>query len=245
MSGDLFEESKNNKKCYGPCYKSNNVFIHPIIFGRVINRTDKYNVCPTERYVENDITKIYDYCEKADNLEKIDINLLRATRFSTASKIDKKVFLKNYYGITSFEDACDALGPNQSFGYYTKKRIIENSFKVYGYNIDILNDNLINFFIDSVKKEYIYKIYIAISKYLYYNKNSIIIKKDKSNKVDIKADLKQNYILDKIITKQMMYKVLNKYITDNKSNWKDIVVHNDQIQIAIQKYIINKIKNTI
>ena len=123
-------------------------------------------------------------------------------------------------------------------------RIIDCAWKIYGSNVDVLNDQLIDFYIMVIKKDWIKYIYPIISKYIYVDENNIYFKKNSDDENSNQIE-KINFFFKKIINKQFIYKFLYSYIEMNKSNWDDIKSHSKLMLEYLIDYIISKIKLTI
>lgn len=187
--------SANENKCIGPCVEKNTLMIHPSIpdYFVVLDR----NECPVYG------TSIDTINEPCRNPEK-NINPLENLR--TLIDDSPKNILKNYYQITTVHECYNFLKLKNPL--YTKMRILECFWKVYGRDINIVNDIVVHTYIDICKQIWIREIYkklkpnIRVSENkIYYDANSKI-KNSKNNK-KYKIE-KINYIFKKIITEDWM-----------------------------------------
>lgn len=233
----------NGQQCIGPCYPAGTRVLHPIT---LIDQSVKDRpFCPTMVWKDekNNVDKWVDVCLVADDMESnTPDDIILDYTFPTIGFTCEN-FLRSYYGIFSFESAVDWLSNNKS-PFYTHMRIINCAWKIYGANTDVINDQLIDFYSNVIKKEWIRYIYPHVAKYIYVDNKNIYIKENTDDINENKVE-KINYFNKKFNTKQIIYKVLNSYIEDNKSIWDDIQDHNDNIKYYYIEYIINKIKNTI
>lgn len=244
-----FPISINNQQCVGPCYSSNKVILHPITLNYL---TSKEPFCPTLRwYDEKDHQyKNADACLiPSDNSEmdqeQLDINLVVPTFYFNC-----EYFLKAYYDIYSFENATEWITNNSSDPIQTLLRIINCSWRVFGPDIDLMNDQLINFYLMVIKKVWIKDIYPKISKYIYVDeKNKNIYLKENNTKEDHGDKTNQiekiNFFNKKFNSNQIIFNVLKSYVEENKQNWNDIINHNKNIKEHYKKYITSKIKTTL
>lgn len=235
----------NGQQCIGPCYPTGTEIVHPIILESVSVKDRPF--CPTNVWVDkrDGRDKWVDICIKEDNVEKLSGDeLLLEYAFPTIGFTCEN-FLKSYYGIFSFESAIEWINNNKN-PFYTNMRIINCAWKIYGNSTDIINDQLIEFYVNAIKKEWIKYIYPKIATYIYVDqKNKNIFIKENNDNVNENKIEKINYFNKKINTDQNMYKVLMIYVNDNMSKWDNIIDHNENIKSYYVDYIINKFKSTI
>lgn len=238
-----FPISINNKQCIGPCYEPDTIIIHPITLNYITNKQHPF--CPTILWF-NDETKKYedgDQCLVSSKLSSIDKEQIELSYAVPTIYFNCEYFLKAYYDIYSFESAIDWISSNKN-PLYTQLRVIDCAWKVFGSNADIINDQLMDFYITIIKKEWIKNLYPQIASFIYVNGNNISLKQHTDDIQEHQIE-RINYFFKKILTKQMIYKILQSYIEENKSSWKDIQSHNIEIEKFFANYIVNKIKNTI
>lgn len=243
-----FPKSITGRQCIGPCYESNKYIMHPINLTYVTDKEKPF--CPThewrnEKTGKNEIIDICLIPSKADDINKqqIELNFIVPTfEFSC------EYFLKTFYNIYSFESALDWISTNINNPIYSLLRIINCAWKIYGSTVDIINEQLIEFYINVIKKEWIKDIYPIISKYLSTENKRIYMKRPNKNDINnknINQIEKINFIMKKFITNQAIYKVLHNYIESNKDDWDNIKSHNEMIEEYLIKYIVEKIESTI
>lgn len=233
--------SVNNIKCIGPCYPKGTTITHPITLQLITNHTISF--CPTDAWYDekNKRTRFEAECYLTDKYEQ------HSPEFSITDptfQFNCDQFLKLYYDIYTFEDASDWVSTNTYYPILSLLRIIDCAWSVYGYSITIISEQLIDFYIMVIKKKWINDIYPKISKYLFTSTNKISFKENTGDSEKHKIE-KINFFMQKIITRQFIYKILQSYIDIHKSNWDDIGSHNKTIKDYLIKNIINKIKITI
>lgn len=242
-----FPISINNKHCIGPCYPSGTYIMHPLTLEYITDSKNPF--CPTERWFnekENRYQRI-DSCLIASKQEDIDKMQVELSFIIPTFYFDCEHFLKVYYEIYSFEGANDWVIQNIKDPIFSNLRIMDCAWKIYGSNLNIISDQLIDFYIYVIKKEWIKDIYPIVSKYIYIDENNnIYLQKDENNNdPNDKQVEKINFLIKKFISKQLIYNVLYDYIETNKSDWNSIKNHNRLIEDYLIKYILNKIHKTI
>jgi hypothetical protein len=234
--------SINNKQCIGPCYEPGTYIIHPITLSYLTHKNKPF--CPTMHWFDekNKTSMNADICIIPSSKEDIDRHQIELSFIVPTFSFNCDYFLKTYYDIFSFESALDWISNNQS-PLYTQLRIIDCSWKVYGSNVDILNDQLIDLYIYIIKKEWIKNIYPVVEKYIYVDQDKIYFSKNSST--DEYHVEKINFLIKKITTKQFIYKFLNEYINEYKSVWSDIESHNKTMLNFLINFVVRKIEATI
>ena len=244
-SNSKFPISVNNKQCIGPCYEPGTIIIHPITLNYLTNKQRPF--CPTILWY-NEESKLYedgDQCLVASKLSTLDKENIELSYIVPTIYFNCEYFLKVYYDIYSFESAIDWI-TNIKSPMYTQLRVMDCAWKIYGSNADIINDQLIDFYIMIIKKDWIKNIYPRIAHYISIddNANNILLKEHNDDIQQYQIE-RINYFVKKILTKQLVYRVLQSYIEENKSQWKDIQSHNINIEKHFIDHIVNKIKSTL
>lgn len=239
-----FHTGINNQQCIGPCYPAGEYITHPVNLNTVHLEEHK-PFCPTMPWKknENDLLKFVDECLVPDNMNKYTKEEIVLNYVAPTIGYSYKTFLKTFYNIVSFEEAVDYISNNKS-PLYTQLRIMNAAWKSYGINADIINDQLLEFYVNLVKKQWIKYIYSHIAKFIYVDKNQIYIKENNAPINENKIE-KINYFNKKFNNTQIMYSVLSSYLKENKSMWDDIIDYNDNIKKYYVKYVLDKIKNTM
>lgn len=247
-----YPTSINNKQCIGPCYEPGTYIIHPITLSYLTHKEKPF--CPTMHWFDekNKASMNADICVIPSSKEDIDRHQIELSFIVPTFSFNCDYFLKTYYDIYSFESALDWISNNPS-PLYTQLRIIDCSWKVYGSNVDILNDQLIELYIHIIKKEWIKSIYPVVAKYIYVDQDKIYFSKN-NNTNEYQANEYQtneyqvekiNFLIKKITTKQFIYKFLNGYINEYKSVWSDIESHNKTMLNFLITFVVNKIETAL
>ena len=231
----------HGRQCIGPCYPAKKRTLHPITLQNTTNEDRPF--CHTMEWYDktDNENKWIDTCLIPD--KDFEYSQMNIDYVMPSLGINSEYFLKSYYDVYSFEGAIDIL-TNTKMPYFTQLRLLNCAWKVYGINADVINDQLINFYMNLIKKEWIKDIYPYISKYIYVNNKEIYLKENDDD-IQLNQVEKINYFNKKFNNPQMIYKMISSYINENKSNWNDIIDHNKNIESYFFDYIINKIKYTI
>jgi len=237
-----FPISINNNQCIGPCYEPNTYILHPISLKHITHIERPF--CPTQSWIDNNGNmQEIDTCLVATDKLEIDQNQINMSFVIPTFYFNCEVFLKTYYDIYSFDDALDWITHNKA-PLYTNLRIINCAWKVYGLSIDIINDNLIDFYINLIKKEWIKNIYPFIAHYITIdNKNIYFMNNDQD--IEKNSVEKINFIIKKFNNKEIIYKVIQSYIDKFSSDWSKIDNHNINIENHLINFLENKIIKTI
>ncbi|CAH6421431.1 Hypothetical protein KVN_LOCUS262 [uncultured virus] len=247
--GKKYPKSKHNRQCLGDCFLPGTWIIHPITLDYVTDPDHAF--CAVNEWETNDantgkLTKYFiDQCyiptnEKDTSSAQIAMNIL-------IPQIDFSCdqFLKIYYNIHSLEDTLNWIEVNQEAPLLTKLRIFDCSWELFGKNLDIIDDRIINFYIDVIKKKWIKKIYPILKNYIFIDENKeIFLSKNYNSSDEFKIE-KINYFIKKFINKNNLYKFFVTYIENNRKNWQKIISHNKNIQNQFINYIKNKIEETL
>lgn len=248
-----YPKSDKGYQCLGPCYDKYVTSVHPITFDVI---TSKNPYCPVAGYQsfypsENKFKITYqDKCNDDNNTtmstnDEIYNNLLPYMDFNI------KDFLSMFYEINTFEDGINWISNNSELNIKTKNRIFECILNVFGKNIDIVDNRIVDIVIDIVKSNInnnMTHFYKSIKKYIYIDvkKNTVEIKKnivDDTNKETEKDNIiKTNFVIKTFINQDIMQKFLFKYFKIKKNEWDDIYEHIDDINNEFEHYIINLIK---
>lgn len=238
-----FSIGLNGQQCIGPCYPADSKIIHPITLEMKSIQDEPF--CPTMGWFDkrDNREKWTDACLIADQKKDIDYGKVDISYVLPILGINCEIFLKLYYDVYSFEGAMDTI-TNNRMPFNTQLRLINCAWKVYGSNIDIINDQLINFYINIIKKEWIKDIYPYVSTYIYADDKNIYLKENNDD-IQFNQIEKINFFNKKFNNQQFIYKTISSYISTNKSNWDKIIDHNKNIKNYYIDYVINKMENTI
>ena len=245
-----YPKSKNNFQCVGPCYQPETLIVHPLSLEYV---TDKYNAfCPVKEwdYIDEDgkkITRTTDICyhptESKDlSGKEFEINILTPN-----IDFNDEHFLKIFYNIRSFEDAINWIDNKKYSPLLTRLRIINCAWNAYGKDVNIIDHRVVDFYIEVIKKKWINDIYKKINKYIHIRDNKVLLGNPRENKLSQKDEIvvRMNFLIDRFINNDEIYKFLIRYLKHRKENWDEIIDHSINIKNDLIKYIENKINLTI
>jgi hypothetical protein len=249
MNNDDYPKSSKGFKCLGPCYKPNTWVLHPIILKLWTNKESPF--CPTKRWIDRNPSSqkedvmYFDKCFKStyDNEDRsIQMNIV-FPKFGFGCE----EFLKMYYNIYSFENGIDWLENNYHTSYYTKIRILECMWAIFGNNKEIINERLMLLYRELIKKYWTNELYNKFKKYVIIDNNEkIYFGKDNMKKIlnnDNKKIATVNFLIKKLLTNNNIYKVLNAHIEEYSQNWNNISSHVEHIQHSFFEHLENIIIN--
>lgn len=229
----------NGKQCIGPCYKPGTYIVHPITLDYVTSRNVPFCPVPDYEYVDPEtgqksirrIEQCYVPTESSDQSSReIEMNILLPNMDFSCER-----FLKIYYDIYSFESTLKWLNNNQNVPYNTKNRIMECSWNVFGNKLDYIDDQLIDFYIFTIKKYWIKSIYKKIYDLIYVNANTNTVYLNKNNQNAEQFHIEKiNFFIENYVNKNNMYQFLQSYIDINRDEWVKIKNH----QNNLKKYFI-------
>lgn len=246
-----YPRSKNNFQCLGPCYYAGTQIVHPITLEIVTNTG--FPFCAVNKWMYEDpktgkqTEQIVDVCynpthKTSDELSSAEINMLLPY-----VEFDIEQFLKIFYKIYSFEDGITWIESNKSKPILSRIRILRCILKIYGKDVEIIDNRIVDFFIDIVKLTYVKQLYNNLSKYVKHEKGEFYLTERNNNEIENKdiETLKLNYILKTFINSDEIHKFLMRYIRNRKTNWYDIDDHINNALSDLLIYIDNKIKLTL
>lgn len=231
--------SVHNKQCIGPCYPPKTKIIHPVTMSMSYHNTK--NLCPTTEWItDNNDIEYYDEC-LVPNIK--DLGVADRAFYFPDIPFNPKFFLTVYYEIAGFDGIIKFLNTDELIN--TKKRIMECGWKIYGNTEMAITDDIINFYLELIKKDWIYEFMNKLSKYIQIEGDKIFIAKSTNDDHSIE---KTNFLMKKIITKQSIFKILNQYIDSLKEvDQHDLekIVHHDKIKKMFLSTFEEKIKQSI
>ena len=243
-----FPKSKLGFQCIGPCYEANTIISHPNILEKI---TSNLPFCPTEGYklvdrkTGEEEVRYYDECyAPIKNTDEIKQDWAIPELYFSCSH-----FLNFYYNINSFDKALDWIVDNTDKPIITRSRIMNCAWKSHYNEIKIIDDRLVLFYVEIIKKFWIKDIFPYVSKYIKIDGDNIKM----SEKINVTSgDEKQynvekiNYFLKKFVNQNTIYNFLDDYIGDKTKIQEDIEkykFYDDIIKNSFKNYIISKIKN--
>lgn len=251
--------SQHNRQCLGPCYEKGTWIVHPVTLKYIVDFNNHF--CPTNEWEyldpdtgEHDI-KYTDACYIPTNNKDISQKEIEMNALLPEIEFDCLKFLKIYYDLHSFEDILNWITLNKQIPILTKLRIMECAWESFGKDLDFIDDRLVDFYEEIIKKRWIKKIYNRIKKYIFVDRNEkIYLKKEEKypniiktyiDKKDRYKTEKINFIIKTFVTKNNIYKFLSSYIEKYKHKWNDIRSHSSNLKEYFIEYIINKIHEII
>lgn len=240
MNSKKFPKSQSGLQCITPCYPANTWTINPI----------------TLRYHKSDLPYChvnYKINESNGKVEEIDkcFNPLSEEEYKNLDidyvipsfNFDCSQFLFLFNNIKSLSDGMMYLEKKKYTSVNTRQRIVNCLFKIYGKEIDASSTIIIDFFVEYAKKKWINGIYQSINKYIYTDGQSVYFVNGTNNKLapdDYKIE-RMNYIIDKFVTYDEMYKFIFRYIKYRYNDWENIDNFMEDIKITYFEYIKEKI----
>lgn len=251
LTTDTFDKkypiSKNNKQCLTPCYEPGTYAIHPVTLQYIIDKDNPFcAIHPYEKQMPSGEIGVYAHDEcyvptaKEDIARKqIEMDILLPIIDLSCSR-----FLKLYYDANSFEDIFIWFDKNPYAPSATQMRLVECGWKVYGNNVNVVSDSMVEFYIDIIKKNWIKYIYPIIKSYIHIDGDHIYFDKSTNNNEKNKI-MKINFFIKKFVTKNNIYKFLTTYIEHFSSKWNDIESQNQNLKDFFIEYTIAKIKASL
>jgi hypothetical protein len=234
----------NNQTCLGSCLPGDKISIHPVYIVPVQDQNYK-PYCATLEWTDEKKNNnfMHDICKTENIISKINKKDHMLSFAIPSFGISYKDFLQKYYDLYSFESVSEWLHIENN-RIYTKLRVLNCAWILFGTDKNIINDQIIKFYMDLVKKRWIKEIYPYIYNDIHVNKSNISFKKNKDAYGDHKVE-KINFFLDKFNDRSTLYNLLQSYINTNKSRWANIEDHNDELKKYYIDYVSNKIKITL
>lgn len=241
-----FPISSHGHQCVGPCYPKNTVIIHPVTL-QLLTYDDAFCPISLQEYNGKEYKNALDTCFNPIDIKNISNENIQESIINPTIDFNCKYFLSIYNNIFTYDDFIVWLTKNKKESILTQKRIVECVLNIYGKDIIIINDQLINFFVEIIKKLWIDYIYSEINKYIKVIHKKIIIVHPSKNKLSLKDFIveRKNYILDNLLNKNEVEKFLIKYLSLNKSNWDKITDHLKKIEDDLVIYLKNKLEISI
>lgn len=246
-----YPKSKNNLQCIGPCYQAGTTIVHPLTLEYV---TDKYNpFCPVKEweYIDTEtnkkIIRTTDICYHPTESKDLSGKEFEMNILTPSIDFNDEQFLKIFYNIHSFEDAINWIDNKKYSPILTRLRIIDCAWNAYGKNVNIIDHRVVDFYIEVTKKKWIQDIYKHLNKYIHISDGKVMLGNPKENKLSPKDEVivRTNFLIDRFINSDQMYKFLIRYLKYRKDEWDNIISHSINIKNDLIKYIENKINLTI
>ncbi|ARF09238.1 hypothetical protein Catovirus_2_187 [Catovirus CTV1] len=239
-----FPKSQSGLQCLSPCYPADLSTIHPITLRYYKSDFPYCHVTykiGEDQNVIDDIDKCYNPISM-DEYKKMSVDIL-----IPLIDFNCKHFLIIFNNIKTLEDGMEYLEKKKYTSVVTRSRVVNCILKVYGDSMEIIDQRLVDFFIELAKKKWIMSIYNALHIYVYSNESIIKFINPKDNMStynDYKIE-RINYLISKFINFDEMYKFLNKYFNHRKEKWNDIENFIENIKSDFIIYIENKINHSL
>lgn len=227
------------RQCIGPCYYANTVASHPISLEEITANT---NFCPTDKFLYKKDGKVLigkiDECEfptARKSSEDVDLNFIIPT-----ITFDSEYFIKIYYKLNSLEETINWLDENKIIPFKTRERVFNNSMVVYGNELYILDNRLLNF-LNEIMLYNIKTLYKSLQKYIQIENNMVNIIYPNENQERTKEQMKiiMAYIKEKLLGINNIQQFMLKFTRNNKNkmnqqNMSDVLI-TDMISHIIKK----------
>ena len=247
---DKYPKSKNNFRCIGPCYNPGTSIVHPLTLEYV---TDKYYpFCPVKEweYIDKETgvktNRTTDVCYRPTESKDLSGKEFEMNILTPSIDFNEEQFLKIFYNIHSFEDAVNWIDNKKYSPILTRLRIMNCAWVAYGSTVNIVDQRVSDFYVELVKKKWIRNLYRKLNKYVHISNGKIFLGNPNANNLSPNDDvvLRTNYLIDKFINSDEMYKFLVRYLKHNSG--KNFTADtSNSIKEDLIKYIENKINLTI
>lgn len=231
-----YQISSNGRKCVGPCARSHTEILHPLTLEYVTNDT---NFCPVDKFISsnNDGKVVINYVDKCDNLDE-DHSYQPSELIVPQIVFHKNTFLATYYNINSLEECIKWIDNNEMKPIKTRERIFNCSMEVYGNDLSIIDNRLIQF-VKKICIAHIEEIYEDLKYYISIDMNEVFLINPKyaAYPQNIEAiPIIMQYIIVKLITIENIQNLLNRLINVNlkKANMVTIIIEHF-IEMIIRK----------
>lgn len=205
-----YQKSITGKECITPCNLPNTPIIHPQTLKR---QTDKKNP----------------FCAvKVDKPGDPQIEQCEGPEYDFFIGIGKKTylncnnFLKFYYNVSSFNDGVEWVTKNSYKSIDTRLRVINCSWKIYGYEGVIITDDLVKFYITVGKQLWIKPLYNSFAKYVDIKNGKGFFSKTATKPNRKKKVETINFLVEKLLNKSFMYKFLEYFAKTYKTFHKKV-----------------------
>ena len=245
-----YPKSKNNFQCLSSCYKPNTWIIHPITLEYVTDQKNPFCAVNEWEYTDPETGQKFniltDQCYNPSENAKITPKELEMNILIPTIDFNCEHFLKIYYEIFSFDDIAKFLEKAKYIPYGTKKRILDCGWKAYSKNLDIISEEIAEFYLNLIENKWITYIYEQLEKYTHIDGKTISFDEptnknyDEANYVE-----KLNFIKSKFINLEFIQKFLFRFANNHSDNWNTIESPTDLIKLEFVTYIEQKIKKTI
>lgn len=238
--------SMSNFKCIGPCYFPDTLIYHPKTHGWITHKTKPF--CPINPTYQ-DLSKqmLYvDQCQapthRAQQITKQD----ELEMLNPQIEFNDEMLLNMYYNILNIGDTITWFNNNTKAPVYTKLRILNCAFNVFGGNMSIIPDEIINIIIEIIEKKKIKYLYKHLNKYIGKKNDTYILINPDANDLDINDDIipRTNYILQVLCTPKIIRKCITIFLKEHATNIQEIETMFDIMLQILISYVKNMAKRT-
>lgn len=220
-----FPPSKSGKECVSGCFFGEQAKIHPHTQEYTYNDGEPF--CFTRPYLDAlGNRRIHDDCFVISNGIKNE-DQDQPNLIDPSFNVTYLHFLRMYYKIMNLEDALEWVQKNNRLSIYTRKRVFEAAIITYRKEMQIIDDRMINFYTEIIKRIWYVDIYKLINRFIVIGKETIYFEiKDPPQYVNplyppyqlcnIETDTllkeKYNFIISKVVTPSIIYDFLSEFI---------------------------------
>lgn len=246
-----YPRSKNNFQCLGPCYNPNTSIVHPLTLEYV---TDKYYpFCPVREWEFQDretgktIVRTTDLCYQPTESKDLSGKEFELNILTPSIDFNEEQFLKIFYNIHSFEDAVNWIDTKKYTPLLTRLRIMDCAWRAYGKEVNIIDHRVVEFYLELIKKKWTRDLYRELNKYVHIRGEKVLLGDPNDNNLGPKEEVvvRTNFLVDRFINHDEIYKFLTRYLKHRKDQWDTILRHSDHMKKDLVKYIENKIQMTV
>lgn len=238
-----FPKSKNGLQCITPCYPADLWTINPITLRF---HTSNLPYCHVNLNIDEEGNELeVDGCYNPISIK--DYSEMNVDILVPTIDFNCKHFLILFNNIKNLEDGMEYLEKKKYTSTTTRARVVNCILKVYGENIEIVDQRLVDFFIELAKKKWINQIYDRLYMYVYADEKGVRFIDPKFNNLsysDYKIE-RINFLISLFMNYDEMYKFINRYLKYRKDNWDNIENYIENIRDDYIVYIENKIYITI
>ncbi|AYV83579.1 MAG: hypothetical protein Hyperionvirus8_63 [Hyperionvirus sp.] len=246
-----YPKSKNNFQCLGPCYQPNTSIVHPLTLEYVTDKTNPF--CPVKEWEFIDketgqsTMRTTDLCYHPTESKDLSGKEFELNILTPNIDFNDEQFLKIFYNIHSFEDAVNWIDGKKYTSILTRGRIMDCAWNAYGKDVNIIDHRVVEFYIELIKKKWMKELYKELNKYVRIEGGQVLLGDPNDNSLTAKDEVvvRTNFLIERFVNHDEIYKFLIKYLKHRKNEWETIVNHSNSIKMDLIKYIENKIKMTI
>lgn len=235
-----FPKSQSGLQCLSPCYPADLSTIHPLTL-RYYKSNFPY--CHVTYKVGDNPNEIDDIDRCYNPISIDDYSKLSVDVLIPLIDFNCKHFLLVFNDIKTLNDGMEYLEKKKYTSVNTRARVINCIFKIHGESIEVVDQRLVDFIIEIIKKKWIVQLYDRVNQYIFVDEKEIKFVDSKNNDLnynDYKVE-RINYIITKFVNYDEIYKFINKFISYRKEIWDSIENYIEYIKNDFINYVENKI----